>query len=40
MPTETTIVVTAIVVIFLMFAGTLVWADLRTRNLQRSEERE
>jgi len=35
MPTETVIVVTAIVMVFATFAGTLAWAERQTRNFQR-----
>jgi hypothetical protein len=34
MPTETAIVVAAIVAAFAIYAATLIWADLYTRNYQ------
>jgi hypothetical protein len=34
MPTETTIVVAGIVLVFAVFAVTLAWADYRTRNFR------
>ncbi|MDP2408896.1 MAG: hypothetical protein Q8M26_01285 [Pseudolabrys sp.] len=37
MPTETAIVVAAIVLVFAIFAGTLAWADHQTRNFRRTE---
>jgi hypothetical protein len=35
MPTDTIILVAAIVLVFATFAGVLAWADARTRDLKR-----
>jgi hypothetical protein len=35
MPTETIIVISAIVTLFVVFGAVLAWADAQTRNLKR-----
>ncbi len=37
MPTETAIVIAAIVMVFAVFAGTLAWAERYTRGFRRTE---
>jgi hypothetical protein len=38
MPTETIVILAAIVAAFTIFGLTLCWAEFRTRGLRRSEE--